>query len=355
MMIFRILLVFKSLVGKSIFVFLILRENRQETDGIQFLAAKKNKEMIFILLILSHIVSQVAKLIFCSFLCIVEESPGEEAEIVDIVKFAGLTNDEKLEWINRVTPYLQHVNQNLEKSKVTKFFMLNLNLTKRQIKKFKKIVKKENPSITYFHTGSICQQVGKPGVPYQLITAGQGDSENPQPFPLMITDHDVMFEENHIRVAEERRGKGFWLKMNSTKEPECNQYLTLTPMIGHTKVLEFLPNNLLPDLMRRILVNVFAKAIPSDEEKFSCARRQVSFAAREREMVLASRLSSRRLSRQLSQTVRFERNGPANNIKIHGGSDKKNMFNCDFLLCLRSTVWPRQVIILYLPLAYFQW
>ena len=156
-----------------------------------------------------------------------DANPGEKIKVIHLVKFAALSNNETLEWMNRVAPYLENVKRVLGKTKLTKIFEKHLKFPKTIQKQFRKFQKKEYPKVSYLHTGSICQQVGRPGMPYQILTPRQ-EGTSMQPYPLMLTDHDVMFEETHIIVAEKWRGRGFWLKMNPlTDEFDCNHFQLL--------------------------------------------------------------------------------------------------------------------------------
>ena len=89
----------------------------------------------------------------------------EAKTIVDILKFAALSDEGKKMWKTRVTPYLQYTLENLKSRKFLDFLISHPHFceTPSENRKTLQMLQKERnlecPMFNFIHTGSISQQV----------------------------------------------------------------------------------------------------------------------------------------------------------------------------------------------------
>ena len=230
----------------------------------------------------------------------------------DMLHFAFLNSTEMAEWLRHVDSYASILKKGLENSNFL-LYMLDVKFAAKT---------KRGCRVSFLHTGSIPEQVGKPIMVFEGLLSVVCNS-----FPELRSDHDVMlvledFPVNQGKEYVEKRNS-IWLKAEKAKRGS-EEFVKVVPMQGAKKLENYLST--------KLAMNFFKASI---NDAFFYSNSQLL-------KNLPAMLNTREIVKDKvweSNKVLVEQAGPSINVKITGDGGHL-VFDCDFLLSLPVVGWP---------------
>eukprot|EP00092_Neocalanus_flemingeri_P039908 GFUD01043466.1.p1 GENE.GFUD01043466.1~~GFUD01043466.1.p1 ORF type:complete len:837 (+),score=156.43 GFUD01043466.1:125-2635(+) len=258
-------------------------------------------------------------------LYILKTNPKFDAK--ELLHYGYLSHKEKIQWMSKVESYVSVIITSLKSKSLLKYLLLNNKI----LSKIEKIYVEPVQEVSFLHTGSITEQLGKP-----MMVFGDLERSVTNSFPRLRSDHDVMLVLEHLLVYNEgtqNQQEGFWLKGEVMDRGGKGEFVRIIPMVGFSKLAPHLSNKDASDFLVELLSDTFFK-----NGKITDAGKKLPIQMNMRE--LGESLNSTFVE-PISNKVLITRAGPSVNMKVTGHRGLV-VFDCDFLLSLPVTGWPAQ-------------